>query len=147
MYAEEYLGEDAYEVSDVSSEEETTTSVNSEMKERRKIMEQYKKLDKGYYKYKIFVNGELQKIESYSTPLHSNALIRHAVDGIRCPHRVGSKHEDLYFKVSDTTTENGPRRLYYYSPEEFERHQYVTVSQSIKEDWNIRNMRANKLFN
>lgn len=145
MYAEEYLGEDA--LSEVSSEEETSSSVDTQIKERRKIVEQYKKLDPGYHKYKIMVDGELQKIESYATPVCANAWIRHAVDGTRCPHRSGSKYEDLYFTVMDTTTEKGGRRLYYYSPEDFERHQFVTVSQSIKEDWNIRNMRANKRFN
>ena len=144
MYAEEHLGDDAF--SEVSSEE-TTSSVDTQIKERRKLLEQYKRLDTGYHKYKMMVNGEVQKIETYSTSVSSNAFIRHAVDGIKCPHRAGSKYEDLYFTVVDTTTDKGSRRLYYYSPEEYERHQYHTVPQDIKEDWNIRNMRANRRFN
>lgn len=79
--------------------------------------------------------------------------IRHAISGVRCPHRVGSRHEDLYFKMRDAFTKNinnatyGPRKLYYYSPEECERHHDITISQSIKEDWMIKNLLANRLYN
>lgn len=148
MYAEEYLGEDAYEnVSDVSSEE-TTTSVDTQIKEQRKSIENRKRLDTGYHKRMITIDGEVKKIETYATPLLCNGFIRHATDGIRCPHRVGSKYEDLYFRVMDVSTGGKePRKLFYYSPEEFERHSNISVSQSIKEEWNIRNMRANQLYN
>ena len=147
MYNEDYL-EDAYEhVSDVTSEE-TTSSVDTEIKLQRKLIEQRKRLDTGYNKRIIEVDGEIKKIETYSTDVLRNGYIRHATDGIRCPHRAGSRYEDLYFRVMDVSSDSKePRKLFYYSPEEFERHEYMTVPQSIKEDWNIRNMRANKLYN
>lgn len=146
MYNEdEYLGEDAY--SDVSSEE-TTTSVDTQIKKQRKMLEYSKRLDSGYDRYRKMMDGEMVIIESYSTPLLRNSFIRHAVDGIKCPHRAGSKYDDLYFVVTDTTTTcEESRKLYYYSPEEFERHHSLTVPQEIKEKWTIRNMRANKRFN
>jgi hypothetical protein len=145
MYTEEYLGEDA--LSEVSSEE-TTSSVDTVIKERRKLIKYKKMMDKDFFQTSKFVNNEIMIIESYSTPLLCNSFIRHAVDGLRCPHRAGSKYEDLYFVVTDTTTNyKESRKLYYYSPEDFERHQYVTVPQEIKEKWMITNMIANKRFN
>lgn len=145
MYAEEYLGEDA--LSEVSSDE-TTTSVDTVMKERRKLMKYKKMMDKDYFQITKLVNNELVNIESYSTPLLSNCFIRHAVDGLKCPYRCRSKYDDLYFVVTDTTTIcNEPRKLYYYSPEDFERHQHLTVPQEIKEKWINKNMIANKRFN
>lgn len=147
MYYEDHL-EDAYDhVSDVTSEE-TTSSVDTEIKKQRKLMELYKRSNPDYYRTSKVVDGEMKKIETYSTPHLSNAWIRHAVDGVKCPHRAGSKYEDLYFIVTDTTTcSEDPRRLYFYSPEEYERHFFTTLSQGIKEDWNIKNMRANMLYN
>jgi hypothetical protein len=147
MYYDDHL-EDAYEeVSDVTSEE-TTSSVDTQIKEQRKLMERYKRSNPDYYRTNKLVDGEIKKIETYSTPHLCNAYIRHAVDGVKCPHRAGSKYEDLYFIVTDTTTcSQDPRRLYFFSPEEYERHFFTTVSQSIKEDWNIKNMRANMLYN
>jgi len=146
MYNEdEYLGEDAF--TDISSEE-TTSSVDTQIKKKRKLIEYTKRLDNGYDRYRKMVNGEMILIESYSTQLLRNGFIRHAVDGIKCPHRAGSKYDDLYFVVTDTTSRtNETRKLYYYSPEDFERHHYLTVPQEIKEKWSIRNMRANKRFN
>ena len=145
MYAEEHLEDGETEISDYSTDDSMT--INSVMKERRKIAEQYKKLNPDFYKYKTQINGETVKVELYSTPVCSNAFIRHAINGSKCPHRAASKYEDLYFIVNDTTTNSGPRKLYYYSPEEFERHQYMTVPQRVKEDWQIRNMRAHRLYN
>lgn len=145
MYAEEYLGEDA--LSEVSSEE-STTSVDTVIKEKRKLIKYKKMMDKNYFQTSKFVNNEYVNIESYSTPLLCNSYIRHAVDGLKCPHRAGSKYDDLYFVVTDTTTNcDESRKLYYYSPEDFERHQYLTVPQEIKEKWMTKNMIANKRFN
>ena len=148
MYVEEYLGEDAYEnVSEVTSEE-TTSSVDTQIKQQRKLIENKKRLDSGYHRRFVEFDGEIKKVETYATTVLFNGMIRHATDGIKCPHRTGTKYEDLYFRVMDVSTSSKEsRKLFYYSPEEFERHEYMTVPQSIKEAWNIRNMRANKLYN
>ena len=147
MYAEEYLAEEEIEVSEYSSD--VSSDMDSQARYRNKILKKYKMTNPDYYSYKKMVNGENVKIEYYSTPILSSAFIRHAVTGVKCPHRSGSKYEDLYFRVMDTTTgsETGPKRLYYYTPEEYERHQFVTVPQSLKEDWLISNIRANKIYN
>ena len=45
-------------------------------------------------------------------------------------HLVGSKYEDLYFKVKD-----GSNTFFYHSPEEFEKHQYNELSEEVKSKW------------
>lgn len=145
MYAEEYLAEEEIEVSEYSSD--ISSDMDSITKYHSKILKQQKISNPDYYTYKKLVNGENVKIEYYSTPIFSNSYIRHAITGVKCPHRAGTRYEDLYFRVMDTTTDSGPKRLYYYTPEEYERHQHVTVPQSLKEEWLIRNLRANKIYN
>jgi hypothetical protein len=145
MYAEEYLAEEEIEVSEYSSE--YSSDMDSLTKYRNKILKKYKLSNPDYYSSKKVVNGEVVKIECYSSPIFTNGYIRHAISGVKCPHRCGTRYEDLYFRVMDTTSGTGPKRLYYYNPEEYERHQHVTLSQGLKEDWLIRNMRANKLYN
>lgn len=145
MYAEEYLVEEDIEMSDYSSD--VSSDLDSHAKYRNKILKQYKLSNPDYYTYKKNINGENIKIEYYSTPILSSAFIRHAVTGSKCPHRSGTRYEDLYFRVVDTATGTGPKRLYYYTPEEYERHQHVILPQGLKEDWLIRNLRANKLYN
>jgi hypothetical protein len=56
---------------------------------------------------------------------------------IKIKYLVGSIQEDLLFKVSISNGENkqGPVLLFYDSPEQFEKHQYITLDQSIKEKW------------
>jgi hypothetical protein len=147
MYAEEYLAEEEIEISEYSSD--ISSDMDSQAKYRSKMLKKYKLTNPDYYSYKKVVNGEEVKIECYSTPILSNAFIRHAISGVKCPHRSGTRYEDLYFRVMDTTSGDGmgPKRLYYYSPEEYERHQFVSLPQSLKEDWLIHNMRANKIYN
>jgi len=152
MYTEEYLGEDAFDENDVSSYDSEST-LDTIMREQRHITKMYKQSDPDYYTYKHIVEFKPKKVEAYSTNMSKPGYIRHAVSGARCPHRVGSREEDLYFKMRDAFSMNtynatyGPRKLYYYSPEECERHHNITISQSIKEDWMIKNLLANRLYN
>ena len=151
MYTEEYLGEDTYDENDVSSYD-SESSIDSVLREQRRITKMYKNSDPDYYAYKHLVDFKEKKVEVYSTNMCKNGYIRHAISGARCPHRIGTPQEDLYFKASDVFTthsnyaEYGPRKLYYYSPEEFERHHNITISQNIKEDWMIKNLLANRLY-
>jgi hypothetical protein len=150
MYnSEDYLCDDVSEVSGNSS------SLNTRIKEDHKAMMLLKTSDLDYYSYKRIVNGKKKKIELYSTPLGKNALIRHAISGSRCQHRCGTNQEDLYFTVIDASapkdTEEsknyGVRVLFYYSPEEYERHKDVKLSPETKEDWQHKYMIANRRYN
>jgi hypothetical protein len=155
MYAEEYLPDDAVfdDEMDVSIDE--TSSMDTNDRDRHKRHELYKRSDPDYYSFKIRKYNEdgdllLQKIEIYSSPIVG--YIRHALTGVREPHRVGSKYEDLYFRVKDvglytkTETHQEPRKLFYRNPEEFERHQFGKVSPEIKQAWHEKYMRARALL-
>jgi hypothetical protein len=157
MYAEEYLPDDAndyFDMSDVSIEE--TSSIDTDLRDRRKITEIHKRMDKDYYSFKRNVFSEdgvrMEKVQVYSSPLLTNGFIRNAVTGIRMEHRVGSKYEDLYFRVMDvhanhhTPLNNDPRKLFYDNPEQCERHLQLTIPRDIKEIWAENNLRARSKY-
>lgn len=128
---------------------ENSSQMSLNRRKQKKLLEDYKKSDPNYYTYKKMVlvdknEKDNVKIEMYSTVLTPGNKIRDAVTGIRYHDRVGSKNEDLYFKVRMTTIHD-PKNvitLFYNSPEEYERHQYVDVSNEIKELWREKNTRA-----
>ena len=58
---------------------------------------------------------------------------------------VGSKEEDLFYKVSICTgidRDNGPIHLYYDSPSQYENHQFTYVNDDVKEWWSERYLEA-----
>jgi len=157
MYAEEYLPDDAndyFDASDVSIEE--TSSIDTEIRDRRKMNELYKRMDKDYYSFKRNVVSEdgirSEKVQVYSSPLLTNGFIRNAVTGIRMEHRVGSKYDDLYFRAMDVDPKNhtplnsDPRKLFYDNPEQCERHLQVTIPKNVKETWLEKNLRARSMY-
>ena len=106
-----------------------------------------KLLNKHFHRTMKKVNTKVGKkrvvIEYYSSgPM--NTTITHAVSGAKqIGFQVGSIYEDLFFKVS-LTTSSTPLTLFYYSPEEYERMTGSIVSQHSKErfrmnQWVIRN--------
>lgn len=151
MYNEEYLPQD--DVYQNSELDDVTVSVESDDDTEIIQFKQYTQLkksnDPGYKKYKFELTSENSpneveadlenrpryfNVESYSTVRDPNARIRHSITGFRTPHQVSSKEDDLYFSVVDTLSENG-RKLYYNSPEEFERHFRMNLPQSVKDAW------------
>ena len=148
MYADDFLPDDAiFEMDDMDVSIEETSSMDTEERDRKKHIELYKRTDPDYYSYKKVLYNEdgdlkLHKIQLYSSP--SVGYIRNAPTGIREQHRVGSKYEELYFRVKDvaldTKTESNkePRKLFYRNPEEFERHQGIQLSKQIKNEWHER---------
>jgi hypothetical protein len=89
-------------------------------------------------------NGKQKKIKIFvSGPI--GFRIRNAITGEKSnSYLVGSSNEDLYFKVVNSTGELGQesQTLFYDSPEQFEKHMFTTVSQTIKEKWNEKYMAA-----
>ena len=157
MYAEEYLCDDAdyFDTTDISIEE--TSTIDTDVREHRKLKEIYKRMDKEYYSFKILhYDGDSHKnlkIELYSSPLCCNGAIRNATTGIKMEHKVGSKYDDLYFMMMDVTTKKiasddykHPRKLYYNSPEECERHQKIVIPMDIKERWMEKNLIARSKY-
>jgi hypothetical protein len=96
-------------------------------------------------------------LEFYETRPVNDYRIRNAVTGLwyrddhpKCKYLVGSEQEDIYFKVRINTgemevfsrnkTKNTTSYLLFYdSPEQFERHQRMTLNQALKEKWHEKN--------
>ncbi len=128
-----------------------TESVFSEVKVKpqrkrkiNKLYEEIKSHDPNYHKIshleKINPNDKTKtktKTEFYSTSFIPGSYIRDAMTGSRTHYRVGSWHEDLFFKVRDASLINlsEPVSLYYDSPEQYERHFHVNVSTESKTVW------------
>jgi hypothetical protein len=145
MYQEEYY-QDKIDYQNDTSSISDYSSLDSEDRTNRKAHYELKKKDIGFYTTKKTIGYERVKIECYATDLFKN--IRNASTGIMTNHRVGSKFQDLYFCVTDVSGEGTkikfPKHLYYDSPEEYERHQFVRVSQDAKEKWYVKNLKARK---
>jgi len=108
-----------------------------------------KLLNKHFHRTMKKVNTKIGKkrviIEYYSSgPI--NTTITHAVSGAKqVGFQVGSIYEDLFFKVS-LTTGSTPLTLFYYSPEEYERHQYIILTEELKSVWREKYLKASLLI-
>lgn len=112
------------------SESTKDSSVSLKTKHKNKA----KKQDKGYEKKVKIVKDKKVVIDTYHSNDTPGSIIRHAVTGFWLNARVGSIQENLYFKVRDNTSKD-TRSLYYDSPEEYERHMFLTLSTDIKGKW------------
>ena len=139
MYTEEHLQNH----DDAFSDEEFTVSISSDYSYDSNILkdkidvELMKRQDADYMKVKTRLrDGSFLKIESYCTPFVIGSRIRHAITGKRTHYHVGTRDESAFFIVTDTTAPSQtPRRLYYNSPEEYERHYRINLSTDIKNDF------------
>ena len=111
---------------------------------KNKELINFKRADRGFNKiYRNVVresDGKIirNKIEFYTTG-GTGSNIRDAETGEYYSEFVGSKYEDLYFKVSLSTGEckslNGSHTLFYLSPQHYERHLYVDMNEDIINNW------------
>ena len=139
----EYYGDNDVDYQNVGMSDDFTdtmsyTTVTSKRKQSKKEIDSMKKADKGYHKFEVHYGRKKVELELYSTPATPGKQIRDAITGYRnTRHLVGSMDEDLYFKTIAATGQlgNDGNLLFYNSPEEFERHMKVTVSQEIKQKW------------
>jgi hypothetical protein len=135
-----------YEAEFYNSNDDDYTERNKE------TLDDIKTNDKRYRKFKKVVNnvfnGKYYKtvqIELYISG-DTGSTIRDAVTGRYSEHLVGSKEEDLYFKVHVEMTVSGPNQgsAFYSSPEEYEKHQFVILPPLIKQNWYNKNFHARK---
>jgi hypothetical protein len=116
-----------------------SSSINTEILKEKKILNDYKKMDKGYNIVKRKINGNFIKIEFYDTNYTMGTIIRNAVTGAYqkgC--LMGSSNENLFFKVADVSAESKNKEskiLFFDSPEQWERHFFCTCPTEIKEKW------------
>jgi hypothetical protein len=114
-----------------------TESITSNQKKQRKMMEDLKKMDKGYNKITRMIDGKKKSIDVYSTSTNPGAQIRGAIGGSYYQgFRVGTRDEDIFFKVMLATGEcSDSSTLFFDNPEQYERHLYAVVSPDDKEKW------------
>jgi hypothetical protein len=127
-----------------------TETINSSLSPNMYINAGLQNADKGFRQVKRR-NGKISKyiLDYYITSYTPDSRIRNAVTGIRYrddnhkyKYVVGSLQENLFFKVSVSNGENGqePVLLFYDSPEQFEKHQRMTLNTEIKEKWFQKNL-------
>ena len=115
------------------------------------MLKDIKSLDKGYHKIKNNNVGFDQKnnknkyIEFYTSG-EVGKRIRNAITGIRYNEKVGSAEEDLFFKtkIASNSLASNAGSLFYDSPEQFEKHMFVTLDSDIKEKWYSKNIEARR---
>lgn len=126
--------------------EEEDTSVqprkNDSSGGRSKVLAEISEFDSGLFRISRKVPDQKKKrsIVMYSSDCHGST-IRNAVTGIRVSgHIVGSKAEDLFFKVKFATGETGVNTvtLFYDSPEQYEKHMTDIITSNTKQSWQER---------
>jgi hypothetical protein len=116
---------------------EATTVVSGKGK---KAYDAFKMIDRGYRKLKETRNNKKVNIEVYTTGYTPGTVIRDAVTGARYSGIfVGTREEDQFFKVKIITAGMGkePGNLYFFTPDEFERHYKITLKSEVKEKWRL----------
>ena len=126
--------------SELSMDDSDTLSEKSQMVKKSASS---RKNFPGYIKYYTLKKNKKIKIECFSTSCNPGSYILCPYSGIRSNDRVGSRDESFYFKARMPVISSGnePITLYYDSPEAFEKHHLVTLSNNIKESW--KNKRKN----
>ena len=120
----------------------TDSNLSSGINEKNK-KNKIKNLDPGYFTVNRYIyNNKKNKMQKTKIGLYrssgiSDHKIRNAVTGIYEKLRVGRFESDLLYKVILATGETGnnPEQLYFDSPEQYERHFSIIVSDSVKKAW------------
>jgi len=115
----------------------STYSITSNAKRQLKLMEELKKADKGYNKTYRYNGKKRVAVEFYTTNITPGSKIRNAITGVYQKFLVGSRSEDLFYKVANVSDvcRNDQHVMFFDSPEQYERHFHATVSQPCKEEW------------
>jgi hypothetical protein len=130
-----------YESNIEYQQEDPSISSISTVRNKKRYQKENKVQEKGSSSIDIIVNGKKTKVGYYYTGFTPGLTIRHAVSGMyEKGDLVGSRSEDLYFKVCQTPAAgcNEPHFLYYYGPAEYEKHFHCEVSKETKDAWNVK---------
>jgi len=118
----------------------------SESMDNYKFIEDTKRLDRGYnviWRMSPRSDGNLKrtKVVVYTTSGGLGSNIRDAETGCYYKSKVGTKDEDLFFKVALATGEckkskNGSSVLFYTNPSQYKSHQHVQNMDGTCYEWN-----------
>jgi hypothetical protein len=114
-----------------------------------RMYENLKLSDSDYHKITRREGGVKIKTEVYSTCITPGTLIRDAITGHKqANYHVGTWKEDLFFKVHEASGHIGCNSyvLFYDSPEQFERHMKINISNSVKRKWTDKFARARDML-
>jgi hypothetical protein len=110
---------------------------------QKKELNNIKSIDSGYgyvFRKRLLPSGKMKRmrIDCYSSG-DVGTYIRNAENGNYYKIKVGTKEEDLFFKVTLATgelrTRNSSSVLFYDSPEQYEKHTMHELSDDIKNNW------------
>jgi hypothetical protein len=137
-YSENTIYNQPYQNDDVTlvSDSTVVSSISPTRKKQRDYLDAYRLNDKMYHK--LSRKGSKDKVGLYTTYVTPGTLIRDAITGAtNNDYQVGSKSEDLFFKVVFATGEFGsdPKTAFFDSPEQYERHLNENISQETKNIW------------
>ena len=122
----------------LNQECEPVISKNETNQKVKKIMSDIYQNNKGFHLVKRqSKDRKWHNVEVFSSG-SQGSTIRNAISGsYYYGDRVGSIKEDLYYKVGISTGDVGrdSATLFYDSPEQFEKHQYIELSLDVKQKW------------
>lgn len=116
-------------------------SVSSLKGRSKKLIQDYKNLDKGYRSIIRYIDRKKVRIDLYVTSYVPGTLIRDAVSGLKYGgFRVGTFGEDYFFKVKIATGELGrdAGHLYFETPSQCEKYLRIQLSEKTKKKWNTK---------
>jgi hypothetical protein len=138
MKFHDYNEDDEFEEVNHQYSDDGDSSVSTYKKKQRKLWTKMNSTDKDFRKISKKINGKKVEIGLYSSSNTPGSIIKDAIQGSNCGiFRVGSRDEDLFFKVKISTGETGRNgeTFFFDSPEQYERHLKEIISQPIKEAW------------
>jgi hypothetical protein len=115
-----------------------TNHNNANRKKQKQNYMKFKELDKGYRQLVREHNGDKVIVQLYITNQTPGVLIRDAVTGERYKGmKVGSFHEDAFFKVKDVSGELGrdSGNLYFETPKQCEKYLNTVINDKTKGQW------------
>lgn len=136
--------DDRYNPANLNDYDDNNQSQNQK---QRDTLKKIQSLNRGYHKFEkktVDYNGNIKNVEigMYGSG-GPGSQIRNAETGEYYNYKVGTMDEDLFFKTM-ISTGPGNLTLFYDSPTQYERHQYVTLDDDIKKRWeNKRQFRLN----
>ena len=153
---EEYYHDEGPALSDSDDQEsislKSESTVSSEKKKQRKLMDKFKQETKGYVILNPKERKRRNRIEAYYTVNTPGAPVRNAVTGYfetdylgKIKFSVGSCWEDLFFKVADATSTTS-YTFFYDSPEQCERHRNFQLDHNEVKKWYMKHEYVKKIL-
>jgi hypothetical protein len=134
------VSDEEFDMSSYFSNDNETSEDSSSIFVSKKKRKQNNTNENGSYIFTRMIDDVRLKIPCFATKSTMGTKIKSATLGTYYDNMyVGKNDENMLFKVRVINGETGKsvfgNDLYYDSPEEYERHLFVKVSPSIKENW------------